>query len=72
MPYMRALAFMVWDKKIFKDFLLYLHMKSKNPQHRAIFNTRAIIWSILVEGHYMMLHAKYESSSPYGMGQEDF
>ena len=28
--------------------------------------------SILVEGHYMMLHAKYESSSPYGLGQDDF
>ena len=27
---------------------------------------------ILVEDHYMMLHAKYESSSPYGLGQEDF
>ena len=48
---MKALALKVWDKKIFEDFLLYLYVKSENPQHRAIFNTRAIIWTILVEGH---------------------
>ena len=34
--------------------------------------SKAIILSILVEGHYMMLHAKYESSSLYGLGQGDF
>ena len=72
MPNMKALALTVSDKKIFKDFLLYLYVKSKNPQHRTNFYSRAIIWSILVEGHKMMLHAKYESSSPYGLGQEDF
>ena len=55
-----------------KNFLLYLYVKSENPQHRTNFYSRAIIWSILVEDHYMMLHAKYESSSPYGLGQEDF
>ena len=62
----------VWDKKIFKNFLLYLYAKSENPQHRTNFYSRAIIWSILVEGHYMMLHAKYESFSPYSLVQEDF
>ena len=56
----------------FEKFLLYLYVKSKNPQHRTNFHSRAIIWSILVEGHYMMLQTKYESSSPYGLGQEDF
>ena len=35
-------------------------------------NIGLIIWIILVEGHKMMLHAKYESSKPYGMGQEGF
>ena len=35
-------------------------------------HTRPIIQSLLVEGHLMMLHAKYESSSPYGLRQEDF
>ena len=51
MPNMKALALKVWDKKIFEDFLFYLYVKSENPQHRANFHTRAIIWSILVEGH---------------------
>ena len=39
------------DKKIFNDFLLYLYVKYETPQQRGSFNTRAIIWSILVEGH---------------------
>ena len=72
MPNMKALALTVWDKKIFKNFLLYLYMKSENPQQRTYFLSRAIILRSLVEGHYMMLYAKYESSSPYGLGQEDF
>ena len=72
MPKMKALALKVWDKKIFNNFPLYLYVKSENPQHRTNFHSRAIIWSILVEGHNMMLHAKYETSSPYGLGQEDF
>ena len=69
---MKALALTVWDKKIFKNFLLYLYVKSENQQRKTNFYSRAIIWSVLVEGHKMMLHAKYESSSPYGLGQEDF
>ena len=59
-------------QKDFKNFLLYLYVKSKTQQHRTNFRSRAIIWSILVEAHWMMLHAKYESSSPYGLGQKDF
>ena len=39
----KALALTVWDKKIFKDFLLYLYVKSENPQHRTNFYSRAII-----------------------------
>ena len=35
-------------------------------------HTRAIILSILVEDHWMMLHAIYESFSPEDLGQEDF
>ena len=51
------------------DFFLYLYVKSENPQHRTNFYSRAIILSILVEDHKMMLHAKYESSTPYSLGQ---
>ena len=72
MPNMKALALTFWDKKIFKTFLPYPYVKSENPQHWNNFYSRAIIGSILVEGHNMMQHAKYESSSPYGLEQEDF
>ena len=68
----KALALTVWDKKIFKNYLLYLYVKSENPQMRNNFLSRAIILSILVEGHCMMLNAKYESASPYDLGQDDF
>ena len=44
----------------------------REPKQRTNFLFRAIILSILAEGHYMMLHAKSESSRPYGLGQEDF
>ena len=71
-PNIKALALMVWDKEIFKNFLLYLYVKSENPQMRTDFLSRAIILIILEEGHCMMLHAKYESSSSYGLGQGDF
>ena len=42
-----------WDKKIFNDFLLYLYVRSKIPQHRASFHTRAIICNKYfgTEGH---------------------
>ena len=34
---MKALALTVWDKKIFKKFLLHdLYVKSENPQHEPI------------------------------------
>ena len=72
MPNMKGLALTIWDKKIFKNFLLYLYVKSENPQQRTYFLSRAIILSTLVEGHYMMLHAKYESSSTYGLARDNF
>ena len=48
---MKALAITVWDKNIFKNFLLYLYVKTETPQHMTNFHSRAIIWSIVVEGH---------------------
>ena len=50
MPYMKALALMICDKKIFKDFLLYLYVKPEK-HNMASFLTRAMIWSSLVDGH---------------------
>ena len=70
---MKALALTVWDKKIFENFLLYLYVKSQNPQHRTNFP---------IQGHNLKYfgraslddatYDKYECSSPYRLGQEDF
>ena len=56
----------------FKDFLPISMWNPVTPQHRANFHIGTIIWSILVEGHYMMSDTKYESSSPYCSWQKDF
>ena len=42
-PNIKALALTVWDKTIFKNFLLYLYVKSENPQNRTNFYSRARI-----------------------------
>ena len=47
----KAIVLSVWDKKIFKNFILYLYVKSENPHHGTNFHSRAIIWSTLLEGH---------------------
>ena len=36
------------------------------------YDPRGIILTILVKGHPMMLHKKYECSLPYGLLQKDF
>ena len=50
-PSIKALAVTVWGKKIFKNFLLYLYVKSETPQHKTNFHSKAIIWSLLIEAH---------------------
>ena len=42
-PNIKALGLTVWDKKIFKNFLLYLYVKSETPQHRFNFHSRPMI-----------------------------
>ena len=38
-------------KRFLKISFFYLDVKSETPQHRTNFHSRAIIWSIMVEGH---------------------
>ena len=38
----------------------------------ANFGTRGIIWTNLVEVHYVMLHTKYQDSRRHGFRQEEF
>ena len=63
---------MVSEKKIFEVFTIYIYGKPMTPQGGANIDPRGIIWTILVELHQMMLHAKYLSPRPCGFGEEDF
>ena len=38
MPYLKALALTIWDKKVFKDLLLYLYVKSETNNIGLIFS----------------------------------
>ena len=53
------------------DFFMYFHHKSMvdNDMPRAW-----PVWTpgARLAGHYTLLHTKYESSGPYGFGEEDF
>ena len=62
---------MVSDK-IFFMFLLYKPMYNMWPPVWGHFGPRGMIWTNLVEDHYMMLHIKYQCSRPCGFRQEDF
>jgi hypothetical protein len=41
---------------------MYIVTENQWPQDRANFDPRAIIWTILLEVHYTMFHAKYLTS----------
>ena len=69
---MNALAIMVCQKKIFKSFPSLFLCKIGCARAKPKYDPRGIILTILVKGHTMMLHTKYECSRPYGLSQEDF
>ena len=65
-PNIKALHFLVSQKKNFKVFLLCSYVSNlwpPPPRGRASFDPRGIIWTILVQVHYEMLHTKYQSSA---------
>jgi hypothetical protein len=43
-----------------------------SPPGGAPFAPRCIIWSVFVEEHLIMLHTKYQGSTPCGFWQEGF
>ena len=64
---------MVSDKMDFFNVFPYISLfKICDPRGGAIFGPRGIIWTNLVEVHYVMLHTKHQGSRPYGFRQEDF
>ena len=65
-------AFQFQKRRILKMGFFVPIFQNVTPQIRASFDPRGIKWTHLVEVHSKTLHAKYQSSSPYGLGQEDF
>ena len=47
-------------------------MGANDHRSGAIFVPRGMVSRIFEEGHYTLLHTKYESSGPCGFGEEDF
>ena len=62
---MKALGLVVLEKKIFFVF-------PNDPQDGACMDPGGTVGRIYKEDHYTLLHTKYESSGPYGFGEEDF
>ena len=61
------------EKKNFQDEILCFYVPTFDPpQGGANLDPWSIIKTNLAEVHQKMLHTKYESSSPYYLGQEDF
>ena len=56
----------------FKRFPSLILCKIVCAQAEPKYHPKGIILTIFIKGHKMMLHAKYECSSPYGLSQEDF
>ena len=52
----------------------FFYVFANDPQGGARMDPRGTVGRIYKEGHYTctLLHTKYESSGPYGFGEEDF
>ena len=64
-PNIKALRPVVSDK-IFSRFPCISLCKTFDPRGWAIFGPRGIIWTNLVEVHWVMLHTKYQGYRPSG------
>ena len=49
-----------------------MSMGANDPRGGAIFVSRSMVGRIYKEDHYTLLHTKYESLGPCGLGKEDF
>ena len=68
---MKALGFVVLEKKFFLCFSHCKSMGANDPRGGAIFDPRGMIGRIYLEDHNTLLHTKYESFGPCGFGEED-
>ena len=69
---MKALCLLVSEKKIYLCFSHCKSMGANDPRGGANFDPRDMIGRIYKEDHNTLLHTKYESSVPFGFGEEDF
>ena len=47
-------------------------MGDDDPRCGTIFDPRGMVGKIYKEGHYTLIHTKYESSRPCGFGEDFF
>ena len=58
-----------------EDFFIYFHYKSMvevTCLGRGLYGPRGTVGSIYKGEYYTLVHTTYESSGPYGFGEEDF
>ena len=60
-----SLGLMARYMKISEVFYNISQFKSCDSQGGAKFDPRAIIWALLVEAHWIGLHAKFSRPRPY-------
>jgi hypothetical protein len=60
------------DNKIFLFFYYMYILKINDPRGGGNFDPRVIIWTILLEVHYTMFHAKYLTCSICQLLEEKF
>ena len=65
-------AFWFWRIRFFLCFSGCKSMGANDLRGGAIFHPRGMVGRIYKEDNYTLLHTKYESSGPYGFGEEDF
>ena len=64
--------FLFQRRKILKFSFFVPMFQTCDTPGRASFDPRSIIWTILVEVHYKMLHTKYQSSAPSSFREDKF
>ena len=68
---MKALGLVV-SEKIFLCFSQCKSMGANDHRGGVIFDNRGMVGRIYIEDNYTLLHTRYETSGPYGFGEEDF
>ena len=68
----KALDLVVLKKNIILCFSHCNSLRTNISRGGTIFETRGMVGRIYREDHFTLLHTKYDSSVPFGFGEEDF